>query len=82
MSGLSSNGRQVTVAVISGAKAASAASSRRLPTQHHGQIASEMTSIARCDVAASERTPGLLTSQPSAPQNGALEDVYHFVLLS
>src|SRR6266481_4709920 len=46
ISGLSSKGRQVTDAVTSGASAAIALSSRRLATQHQGQIASEITSMA------------------------------------
>src|ERR1700675_3897211 len=45
ISELSSKGRQVTDAVTSGASAAIALSSRRLATQHQGQIASEITSM-------------------------------------
>jgi hypothetical protein len=71
MSGLSSNGRQVTWTAVSGPSAAMARSSRCLATQHQGQMASEMTSNERVCLAARSAPvdDGMsCVEQPSTPQ--------------
>src|SRR5689334_9491303 len=74
MSGLSWKGRQCTSKRSpSAASSASAPSRLRLPTQHHGQMASETTSIRDAERSSGSVPPAVAgTSHPSGPHTSLI----------